>query len=171
MPEMSEFAKSVGSVLAEKLPTAYKIALLLSNLENRWEEIVGPRLAAHSKPESVDRTGLVVLCDTPAAGQLFKMGAVTYLQRVEKKFDVKISGIRTVVVTRLERRRPDSEKRIRKLFVPKSFVDEAMAEVEPKIKNAAVAAALARARAAARARYGAGRKNENNQDKKEDVQK
>lgn len=69
---LNDVARSIGAPPAESLSVVFA----------RWEEVVGPAVAAHSRPVSLLRSTLVVSVDHPAwATQLRYLGA-TILARI-----------------------------------------------------------------------------------------
>ena len=149
---------SVGALISKELPPAFQIALKLSEMERDWESLVGPQLAQRSCPVSLDRTGLVVICESPAAAQLLKMSAGTLCRRVERRWGVVLKGVRTVV-SRIEKpRKIATEVKPERFRVPEKAVQEALQHISSEIENQDVALALARFEAAAKTRWGEGKK-------------
>jgi predicted nucleic acid-binding Zn ribbon protein len=69
---LDDLARAIGAPPAEALSAVFA----------RWEEVVGPAVAAHSRPVSLLRSTLVVSVDHPAwATQLRYLGA-TILTRI-----------------------------------------------------------------------------------------
>ncbi|HWC37856.1 MAG TPA: DUF721 domain-containing protein [Acidimicrobiales bacterium] len=69
---LDDVARTIGAPPAEALSVVFA----------RWEEVVGPSVAAHSRPVSLLRSTLVVSVDHPAwATQLRYLGA-TILARI-----------------------------------------------------------------------------------------
>jgi predicted nucleic acid-binding Zn ribbon protein len=69
---LDDIARSIGAPPAEALSVVF----------SRWEEVVGPAVAAHSHPVSLLRSTLVVSVDHPAwATQLRYLGS-TILARI-----------------------------------------------------------------------------------------
>jgi|Go1ome_4_1110791.scaffolds.fasta_scaffold76161_2 hypothetical protein len=149
----------VGALISKELPPAFQIALRLSEMERKWELLVGPQLAQRSRPVSLDRTGLVVICETPAAAQLLNMSAGTLLRRVERRWGLALKGVRTVV-GRVDKPRQAAEAKPRKFSVPEKAVSEALERIGPEIEDPGVALALARLEAAAKTRWGEGKKKD-----------
>lgn len=156
MCQSQQSLKTLSSVISSNLPPAFKIAFKISEMERRWQEVVGTRLFSHTNPVSIDRSGLVVVCDSPASAQMFKMGAATYLHRIEEKFGVRFQGIR-VVISKVERRRRAVKRRARPLNVSKKMVEEALSYITTKVKDEKLAMAIAKAQAAAQTLYGKGK--------------
>lgn len=156
MSDNGKSLKSIGSVISSNLPPAFRLAFMIAEVERRWADVVGDRLARLSQPVSVDRNGLVVVCETPAAAQMLKMGSATYLRRIAAIAAVDLPGIRAVVSRTAKKRRPRTVAAAKRLYVPKKKIDEALADISPRIKDAGLALSLAKMRAAAEARYGKG---------------
>jgi hypothetical protein len=150
-------AQAIGSVIATHLPPVFQIACRLSDMERRWGEVVGPRLAERTKPVSLEHNVVIVACESPAAAQMIQMGAGSILTRVKNLFGLELPGIKAVV-RRVERPRKPSPKRRRELYVSPKAVDKAYAEASEIIHDQETAMAMARMRAAAEAKYGRGRK-------------
>lgn len=156
MRKSQQSLKALSSVISSNLPPAFKIAFKISEMERNWQEVVGKRLFSHTYPVSIDRSGLVVICDSPAAAQMLKMGATTYLHRIEEKFSVRFQGIR-VVVSKIERKRKIVKRRARPLMVSKKSVEEALSYIVTKVKDEKLAMSIAKAQAAAQTLYGKGK--------------
>ena len=148
--------KSVGSLISAQLPPAFRIALRLSQMEQEWVSLVGPQLAERTSPVSLDKTGLVVTCDSPAAAQLLRMSAGTLIRRVARRWVIDLKGVRPVVA-RVSRPAPRVPVRPKRKAVPEKKIQEALERISPEIENGEIALALARFEAAAKARWGEGK--------------
>ena len=150
-------AQAVGAVINRSLPRVFRIAYQLGEMERRWPNIVGPQLASCTQPDKLDKGVLIVACESPVAAQMINMSGGTLVMRVKRQIGLELPGVRAVV-RRLEKKAPRPEPRPKKLTVPQSAVDEALAEVSKTIADPDLALSIARAQAAAKARFGKGRK-------------
>ncbi len=57
--------EQIGAVLPTVLRQTHQRQQLLALIQDRWQRIVGKRLAAHTRPASLRRGKLVVLVDHP----------------------------------------------------------------------------------------------------------
>lgn len=142
--------KSVGALINENMPPAFLIAYKLGEIENKWKDIAGPALALRSRPVSMDRQGLVVICESPAAAQMLNMQTGSLLRRISRLFGIRLSGVR-VVVARVAPRKKAEVKQVRTTRVPKSYVEEAFERIRLVIDDTELAMSIAKAEATARA--------------------
>jgi predicted nucleic acid-binding Zn ribbon protein len=66
-------------------------------LEDHWEELVGPEVAAHTQPSAVRGTTLVVVVDQPAWATQFRLVAGNLLERFAGVAGQHIERIETTV--------------------------------------------------------------------------
>lgn len=148
----------VVQIIRQKMHPALRTALKLAEMERRWDDILGPQLAARTWPRSVEHGVLLVACETPAAAQMVNMSGGTLAARVRTVTGLELAGVRAVMRSP-ERRHTRAEPRARRLIPEKQDVDAAYARTSSVVRDPEVALAIARAEAAAKARWGGGRKN------------
>jgi len=56
--------------------------MAVAEVFGRWDEIVGPQVAAHTKPEAFEEGDLVVTADSPAWATQLRMLAPQVLKRL-----------------------------------------------------------------------------------------
>lgn len=76
----------------------------------KWENIVGPRIACHAQAVSVDSENLIVMVDNPVwQSQLFMMKSE--IMKKIKKLDVGIKDIRFMISDAPMKRRVDEKQK------------------------------------------------------------
>ncbi len=151
-------SQSVGEVLRRDLPPALQLALKLSELQGLWSNLVDPPLADLTRPVSLDREGLVVICQSPAAAQRLKMSAGGLLRRISRRWGLDLPGIRPVVAS-LEAGRRDSQRPgppAREIKPREDAVEACYQRIRPQIGRDDVSLALARLEALYKLRFGDG---------------
>lgn len=155
-------SQSVGAILRRDLPPALKLALKLAEIQQLWPNLAGPALAALSRPVSLDRSGLVVVCQSPAAAQRLQMGAGPLLRRISRRWALDLPGIRPVVAP-LENRRDRAPEELlpREIYPRPEDVEGCYEKIRTQIDREDTALALARLEALYRRRFGEGSKGSN----------
>jgi predicted nucleic acid-binding Zn ribbon protein len=73
-------------------------ARLLTAVFSRWEQLVGPDIAAHARPRSLRQGSLLVLADQPAWATQLRFLAGDLLARIQSEADApEITEIRIAV--------------------------------------------------------------------------
>lgn len=151
--------RPVGAVIVHRLPAVFQNAFRLARMEKEWPDVVGPQLAPRTLPAKIESGGLVVYCETPATAQMLLMCAGTVQRRIERRYGVRLKGVKAVV-RHIVRPRRRAQSKPKPLVVPEAKVRETYERVSESVKDPDVALALARLEATARARFGEGRGKE-----------
>ena len=149
-------ARPLGAVISRDLPPAYQMAFQLAAVEQRWSDVVCDAvLAERSRPAGLERKVLRILCDSPAVAQKVAMSAGTILMRIERRFRLRLEGVRAQVgPVRKRRPAPGPDARPIRLKLDEKILQNAYERAMAKGRNERLALALARLEAASKARFG-----------------
>lgn len=143
----------IGALIVRHMPPAMQTAMRLADMERDWPNLVGAHLAALTRPASMDRDGLLVLCETPAAAHMMTLSAGTLTRRTQQRWGLHLSAVRAIVAP-LNRRRSSERKEPRILHPDPAAVQQYYKQVRSVIDRDDVALALARLEALYKARFG-----------------
>ena len=147
-------AKPLGAVISRDLPRVYQLAFKLAAIERDWAAAVrDPVLSERSRTASVDGSALRVLCDSPGVAQKISMSAGTILMRIERRFSLRLGGLR-VQVAPVRKRRPLPKPKPLQLKLDEKTLQDAYERAMKQTGNERLALSLARLEAASKARFG-----------------
>ncbi len=135
-------AESLGALLPGRLPPAVLMAMAIADLVKEWESVTGSTLGRKSRPVSIERNVLVVVCETPSVAKMLTMKGGTIARQIEKGWRLGITGIR-VVVGRIEDKREPEEPGNHRIEPSPESIRACLSYTGEKIDRKDVAEALA----------------------------
>ncbi len=135
--------ESLGSLLPGRVPTALSIAMAVADMVREWEWIVGENLGTKSRPVSIERDVMVVVCLTPSVAKVITMKAGGIVRAIERRWSLGIKGIR-VVVGRIEEPKDIPPPKPYRIEPSQESIKTCMDYTSEKIEDREVAEALAR---------------------------
>lgn len=135
--------ESLGSLIPGRIPTGLSIALTIAEMVREWEWVAGSNLASKSRPVSIERDLLVVVCLTPSVAKVLDMKAGGLVARIESRWRIGINGLR-VVVGRIEVPKERPAPAPYRIEPSKASIQACLNYTSDKIDDDDVAEALAR---------------------------
>ncbi len=135
--------ESLGSLIPRRIPQGLSIAMTIAEMVKEWEWVAGPNLGSKSRPVSIERDILVVICLTPSVAKVLDMKAGGLITRIENRWRIGIKGFR-VVVGRIEAQKERPAPTPYRIEPSKASIQACLNYTSDKIEDEDVAEALAR---------------------------
>ncbi|SMG26478.1 DciA family protein [Dethiosulfovibrio salsuginis] len=135
--------ESLGSLIPGRIPAGLSIAMSIAEMVKEWEWVAGQNLAEKSRPVSIERDVLVVVCLTPSIAKVITMKAGGLIRSIEKRWKLGIKGIR-VVVGRIEEPREIPPPKPYRIEPSPASIRACLSYTSEKIEDEEIAEALAR---------------------------
>ncbi|MDD4835968.1 MAG: DUF721 domain-containing protein [Synergistales bacterium] len=135
--------ESLGSLIPKRIPQGLSIAMTIAEMVREWEWVAGPNLGSKSRPVSIERDVLVVVCLTPSVAKVLDMKAGGLITRIESRWRIGIKGFR-VVVGRIEVQKERPAPAPYRVEPSKASIQACLNYTSDKIEDEDVAEALAR---------------------------
>lgn len=135
--------ESLGALIPGRIPTGLSIALTIAEMVREWEWVTGPNLGSKSRPVSIERDVLVVVCLTPSVAKVLEMKAGGLVARIESRWRIGIRGFR-VVVGRIDKPKDRPAPAPYRIEPSQASINACLNYTSDKIEDDEVAKALAR---------------------------
>lgn len=117
--------------------------MTIAEMVREWEWVSGTNLGGKSRPVSIERDVLVVVCLTPSVAKVLEMKAGGLITKIEKRWHLGIKGIR-VVVGKIEGPREYPPPKPYRLEPSRESIEACLSYTSEKIEDSDIADALAR---------------------------
>ncbi|MDD4365407.1 MAG: DUF721 domain-containing protein [Synergistales bacterium] len=146
-------ALPLGALLEGALPAPVKQGLSLADLTLKWESVAGP-FAAKSRPLRVEGDLLVVIVESPALAQRFKIQSGGMARKIKEGWGLPVKGLRIIVGPVLKKRKKPPPRSQEAFQFTREELMAAKRRVAPFVRDETISSALARLLAVYGRRFG-----------------